>query len=352
VVFFVDPEGEAGQLKTCLAAGEGLAVGGVVVGDWPHGTVIEVDSTGLVVAGAGLVGAQMHVMTQTEAAERVTSWFEDRDQEAESTEPPVDEMQQRTAPMPAAQVETVEAPPGLIRLMGVPCIEGPHETQSGKSAGMWPLLALLAENRNNLVSRSLIEEKLWPDGVPYDDAFNNLMRESRNKLGDAVGVDRARRRFTIENSGNGYRISHALYSCDVWQFRDLMNEAATAAGADRGRTLEAAVELYKPYLEGIGTGQAWIRSIAHQLRRDTVQALAELADLEAAPDRAVLFLERATRIDCTNEHLFRQRMRLYGDLGRRSALRYCYEELDDALKALGKSPETQTIKLYQRLTSE
>jgi hypothetical protein len=52
----------------------------------------------------------------------------------------------------------------------------------------------------------------------------------------------------------------------------------------------------------------------------------------------------------TLNSLYRQRMQIYGDLGRIEAVHHCYEQLNEYLKARGAKPDGQTVQLYRHLT--
>ena len=187
--------------------------------------------------------------------------------------------------------------------------------------------------------------------MPNTDRFPNLLKDTRIKLCDALGRPHNHGKHVIQNIGaNGYRINPALYTCDVWQLHDLLAQAVTASDQEKTAALMAAVDLYAgPYLKDIPHG--WAHTASRTVNREVVQALAELADLETAPARAVLHLERATDIDTTAEHLYRRRMQMYADRGRAEAVHHCYEQLNDRLKACGKKPEATTVQLYLRLTA-
>jgi DNA-binding SARP family transcriptional activator len=137
----------------------------------------------------------------------------------------------------------------------------------------------------------------------------------------------------------------------VWQLRDHLAAAAKATGAQRAAALNKAVELRTgPYLPDSPHG--WALNASRILDREIVQALAELARLHTDPERAVSYLEKATDIDTTAEHLYRQRMQTYADLGRFEAVHHCYEELISHLTPRAKKPERLTIELFETLVRQ
>ncbi|MGI8335253.1 AfsR/SARP family transcriptional regulator [Actinomadura scrupuli] len=252
----------------------------------------------------------------------------------------------------ALDVQSRQAPAGLIRLLGRYVVEGGTEQCAGRNKDMWALLGLLAEHRTALLSRRTAEAKIWPDQDAGDHRFPTLIKDTRAKLCDALGRPYDHGKYVIENIGiSGYRINPGIYTCDVWQLRDHLAAAAKATGAQRAAALTKAVELRTgPYLPESPYG--WALNASRTLDREIVQAFAELARLQSNPERAVSYLEKATSIDSTAEHLYRRRMQAYAGLGRPEAVHHCYEELISHLGPRAKRPERMTIELYETLARQ
>ncbi|SDL63752.1 AfsR/SARP family transcriptional regulator [Nonomuraea jiangxiensis] len=239
---------------------------------------------------------------------------------------------------------------GLIRLVGQCIIEGRNRTAGGWGTDTWALLGLLAEYRSSLLTKSAAGDKLWPEAEAPHDRFAGLLKATRAKMCEALGMPGNYGRIVIQFMGStGYRINPDLYTCDVWQIRDLLTTAARAKGPERSAALIAAADLYTgPYLPDVPHG--WARHAADALNRAVVQALAQLADLEEQPEIEIGYLERATELDGVAEHLYRRRMEVYSGLGRFQAIHYCYDELHERLRARGRKPSSQTGQLYRRVT--
>ncbi|PZG37086.1 hypothetical protein C1I98_25990 [Spongiactinospora gelatinilytica] len=235
---------------------------------------------------------------------------------------------------------------GTIRLVGQCAIEGRGRTAGGWGSDTWALLGLLAEHRTCLLSKTVAADKLDVLG----DRFAGLLKATRAKMCDALGMPGNYGRVVIQfKGGTGYRINPDLYTCDVWQIRDLLTAAALATGPEKIAGLTAAVELYVgPYLPGVP--HDWARHTAGALNRGIVQALAQLADLAERPEQEAGHLERATGLDPVAEHLYRRRMEVYRRLGRPQAIHYCYEELHEHLRARGRRPSSKTEQLYRGMT--
>ncbi|WP_185844753.1 bacterial transcriptional activator domain-containing protein [Nonomuraea sp. WAC 01424] len=239
---------------------------------------------------------------------------------------------------------------GLIRLVGQCVIEGGNRTAGGWGADTWALLGLLAEHRSSLLTKAAAGNKLWPEAESPNDRFAGLLKATRAKMCEALGMPGNYGRIVIQFiGGTGYRINPDLYTCDVWQIRDLLAAEARAKGSEKTAALIAATDLYTGrYLPDVPHG--WARNAADALSRAVVQALAQLADLEEQPEVEIGYLERATELDGTAEHLYRRRMEVYARVGRPQAIHYCYDELREQLRARGRKPSSQTEQLYSRVT--
>ncbi|MEO3797721.1 bacterial transcriptional activator domain-containing protein [Nonomuraea sp. B10E15] len=238
---------------------------------------------------------------------------------------------------------------GTIRLIGQCVIEGPNRATGGWGTDTWALLGLLAEHRSSLLTKAMAGDKLWPEAAAPNDRFAGLLKATRAKMCEALGMPGNYGRVVIQfKGGAGYRINPDLYGCDVWQIRDLLAAAAVATGLEKTTALTAAVNLYTgPYLPDVP--HPWVRQTADALNRGIVQALAQLADLEEHPELEAGHLEHATELDAVAEHLYRRRIDVYARLGRTQAVHYCYDELREQLRIRGRKPSAKTEQLYREI---
>ncbi|WP_158088829.1 AfsR/SARP family transcriptional regulator [Thermoactinospora rubra] len=352
LVCFLDPGEHRERLKADLGLGASRAVGAVVLGDWPHGTTLTINSDGVVADAVGLscdglMNLQVDRLQEADVADRLAAIIPATSKQPTAAEK-LPDRQDATVPGPRPVVPS--GPPGLIRLIGRYEVSGPAGACGVQAADMRALLALLAENRTTLVTQAVIEDKLWDGEPPSRHRFKVLVKATRGKLCDALGLPSSQGTAVIRNTGGyGYAINPELFTCDVWQLRDLLTKAAALADADKAAALEAAVDLYVgPYLPDLPYG--WAHHDARNLVRDVVQALSQLATLADTRERGVAYLERATGIDPAAEHLYRARMHAYTDLGQLTAIHNCYDQLVEVLKERGRRPEAQTVQLYRRLT--
>ncbi|MCP2342948.1 AfsR/SARP family transcriptional regulator [Actinomadura rupiterrae] len=343
MVLVLSPGALAELLNAELRLGGDLGIGALVVGDWPHGTTVNLDAHGLALNGgssgiADLVGTRLKQVTQAEARDQIVALNPPRDaQEAVNCPPPSEG----------------GAVPGTVRLMGQCRLDGPGGEVSFRKPDAWGLLALLAEHREQLLTRPVIEDKLWNGARVSDAKLNSLLRDTRARLCEALGYPSAQGRMVIRNvSGNGYQLNAELFTCDVWCLRDQAAKAAALAGPAKKAALSAVVAHFAGrYMPG-HSDYPWVVTTARVLAQTVVHALNQLAELEDSAERAVAHLERACDIDPLAEHLHRQRMRYYAMLRRRWAIEHSYQELTRELGAVGQKPDAQTTQLYRRLTNE
>ncbi|GLZ16242.1 hypothetical protein Acsp04_64770 [Actinomadura sp. NBRC 104425] len=343
MVCLIDPGEEAQRLRADLALGAKCAVGAIVVGEWLHGTILNVDGRGMVVDATGdfsdgMVGTLAECLDWQTACEKVRTLVHDATPPAET---------EGREPVATSIIEA-SSPQGAIRLFGGCEVTGPAGTVRTESCDLYALLGLFAENRTQLLRRSDIEGKLWPDVQVSQDRFYNLMKDARAKLRAALDRPADNSKDVIQNVGGGrYKINAELFTCDIWQLRDLLRKVPSLSPADRHPVLTAAVNLYTGrYLDGLA--QSWAQDAARRIAHETVEALAQLAGLEKDPERALVHLEEAARIDPTDQAVCCRRMQLYSRLNRIEAVRHTFEELTQALKARGSRPDAPTVQAYRR----
>ncbi len=237
-------------------------------------------------------------------------------------------------------------------MIGQYAVEGAAGQTTGRVTDMWALLGLLAENRTTLLSRNVVQSKIWADYDARVDRFAYLLKDTRAKLCDALGRPRSHGKYVIQNIGAaGYRINPELFTYDIWLLRDALAQARRVVDDERASALTTAVGLFTGhYLPE--SPHSWGENASRTLDREIVQALAQLAKLESDPESAVLHLEKATELDPAAEHLYRQRMHLYAAMGRVEAVHHCYEQLNGELVLLGRKPESQTVDLYRQLAGK
>ncbi|MCP2337290.1 AfsR/SARP family transcriptional regulator [Actinomadura rupiterrae] len=221
----------------------------------------------------------------------------------------------------------------------------------GRTDG-WPLLGLLAEFRNLPLPRLTAYSRLWPDSDPAEDrdAFWRPMREARGHLLKALGGGPAASQVIQKIGRSSYRLNAGFCQTDVWQLRDKLNAARAAPTTSKAALLRTAVDLYTgPYLPDCD--HEFATTARRALDREVVQALVQLAET-SAPEQAPIYLERATTIAPTSEHLYRSRIQAYAALGNTTAAHHCYQELTEFLTPLKLRPSASTVDTYRRATRD
>jgi DNA-binding SARP family transcriptional activator len=217
----------------------------------------------------------------------------------------------------------------------------PLPLQGGKGQALLAYLALPA-GRTQL--REQLAALLWSD-LPPARARRNLRQvlfDLRRALpaGEALRLD-----------GDAVALDPAVVEVDVARFEAAIQEDTPAA-------LEEAARLYGGDLLAGLVVQAppfeeWLAAERERLRERAIETLARLCahqraagTLEAAVDTAL----RLLALDPLQEPIHRTLMRLYADLGRRSAALRQYQACVATLeRELGAEPDAETQLLYQEL---
>ncbi|MFG1998621.1 BTAD domain-containing putative transcriptional regulator [Spirillospora sp. NPDC048911] len=346
LVFVLDPLEQATRASYELQRGARMAIGGLMLGDWPRGTTLTLDDSALVVdavgtAAEGLLGLQLTTVDLQDVARKLTALGVGL--------VPMTTASAQTAPIPAVASASQRMALGLIRLFGGSEVTGPGERVS-PSGDVEALLGLLAEHRSHWLARGDIKTMLWGDEKVSPDRVNNLLKSTRRKLRTALDLPLDQGDVILSADNHGLMINPDLYSVDVWQFRDLHRKLATAEEHEKRALLTTAVDLWAgPYLRDVP--HSWARAASRKIGHDLLDALDQLADLEDDPGLAVLRLDKAAEIAPTDQHICRRRMHLYADMGRIKAAQLCYERLAETLTARKARMQPQTTEVYQRLTA-
>ena len=118
--------------------------------------------------------------------------------------------------------------------------------------------------------------------------------------------------------------------------------ACTSASA----LVRAAAEYRGDLFEG--SFCEWVEPVRESLRRQVLDALARLSELqtrEGKLDEALAVLEQAIKVDPYAEELYRRGMRLLVQLGRGDAARRLLRQLEARLSELDAEPEEETVEL-------
>jgi len=377
------------RLTRTLPVGTPLQINAVLVGDWPGGDTLDVDTEGytdsdttdrLAVLDTTTTTVQLLQMlseahtgqptpppasasvgpsTIDDAGpregppERGLPELDTAQEHAQASTspgpPPVGPPRDDTTPAAAAAAGTgrVRVP---VRVLGRPALGTDGVPGQPLRRRAQELLVYLAVHRAG-ANLPDIKEAFWPD------ASN---RRAGERLQTEVGDLRRRIRYAyrgintdtgpeeqvqpVVNTGGRYHLNPDLVDVDWWSVQDAL--AATTHMAHRVEHLRRAVEAFHgPLAEGCGYD--WLPEMEEHVRRRGIIAYTQLAQLVADtdPQEAARLLDQATVLDRYNEDLARAAMRAHTRLRDADAVRAQLHRIRAALDDIDLEPDEQTTTL-------
>jgi DNA-binding SARP family transcriptional activator len=395
--------GAEARLRAILKAGQPLGATAVILGPWPSGATLEVETDGTVITatppGAGLDGIRLFTLDAAEAA-AITSVLREaadgpppgpedhprgrddrpaghgiqpetlaRDGQDSYLAAPAAPAPPRPAPAPfksapddpavgadpAAELPARTAPPApgtrpvRLAVLGPLRVTARGEEISGGLRKARELLAFLAVHPDGATGEA-ISEALWPEADDKQAAAQRYLavRKARDLLRAAAGQTAP---MWITHAAGSYRLDPTLISTDLEEFEDAIGQARRAGdNSTRLAACRAAVALYRGELAE-GAGYEWAEPHAETARRRALDAWTAIADIlqPAEPDQALAALEAALTHDPFNEFLYQRIMRLQAAAGRPEAVRRTLALLESRLTQIGVSPGTQTRQVAAQL---
>ncbi|GAB3474255.1 hypothetical protein GCM10027521_02350 [Amycolatopsis cihanbeyliensis] len=194
------------------------------------------------------------------------------------------------------------------------------------------------------VRREILNEAVWPDSRPprpYN-SFHNTLSMLRRALSDAT--DGALDNLVLSDDGR-YQLNHDLVVVDFWQLQHALQTPRPISG-DTVLLVHDAIELYHGDLaEDLVV--PWIEPFRESLRRDVLDALGSLiqAHSDTDPETMLTLLERARKLDCYNEGVYRDIIRAQARLGQYAAIPRTLALLTTTLDEIGQHPSGDTLNL-------
>jgi DNA-binding SARP family transcriptional activator len=355
------PPGTRMRVKTTLALGADLDVTALLLGEWAHGTTIDVDADGRAhplhttsADGVTHQGSDRLAVLDTDTAVAVLSTL----REAHTGQRPVISAQTPSpaltpspaqTPSPAATPSPVPTPRARLRVFGTPRVDDvttPGQPLRAKAVELAVLLACHPEGVDTRTIGDHLERgvRMRSADVRVHTNVSNL----RHVMGRAAGP---RKIGYVIKPGGAYRLDPATVEVDLWQLRDLTVRAATAPPAERIRLLRRACDLYTAPLAD-GCDYDWVEPHREKARQQATDAHLLLADTlldEGDPQAASDVLDRAIHHDRYNEALYRKAMHARHTLGDPGGIRALLQALTVALADLDAEPDEDTVQLAQRL---
>jgi DNA-binding SARP family transcriptional activator len=228
------------------------------------------------------------------------------------------------------------------------------------------LLAYLAVHPAGATADQLAEA-LWPDADPRRAAerLSTTLAQLRRALREAGGLPREA--DPVPRTADRYRLDPALIATDHAAFtaalETLQGRPFPAAPGNqhseddpdaRAARIDAArratgIHAAGPLLDGCDF--EWAEPARHAAAARLTRALAALAG-DLAPDdplQALTALHQAIDATPHEEDLYRQAMRIYGELGRLAPIRRLMRMLESHLADLDTDPEPDTTRLFHYL---
>jgi DNA-binding SARP family transcriptional activator len=391
------PEARA-RLTTTLHLGTPLQINAVLLGDWPRGDTLDVDTEGYTDSDTTDRLAVLDTITTLQLLQMLA--------EAHTGQPAAQPVPEPTAPSTTDSGDPTDvphdAPADLDRSdLAVPVLEPPTPPDADQTAAPRsapdapdrssapaqagrprvpirvlgrPALVTTSPPKQELRRRALellvylavhrgganladIKEAFWPDASNRraGERLQTEVGDLRGRIRDAYHAittndtgkdqDNGEQVQPVINTGGRYHLNPDLLDIDWWTVQDAL-AAATTDTAHRAEHLRRAVDAFGGPLAD-GCGYDWMPDVEEHVRRQGIIAYTQLAQLVADtdPGEAVRLLDQATVLDPINEELARSAMRAHARLHNADAVRAQLHRIRTALDAIDLELDEQTTTL-------
>ncbi len=373
------PAGTRMRTHAVLAVGADLDISAVLLGQWPHGTTLDVGADGHLgdadeegAPGPGSTGDRMALLDPDTAVAVLATLREahtgHRPAIALPSRQPADPARPRcdaqdteptmTSPTATAANATAAAERlsargfaemARLRVFGPPQVDNvtaPGKPLRSKAA---ELAVFLACHRDGADTRTL-RDHLEP-GVRIRSADTRVHTNVSNLRHVLARAGGPRKSAYVTHSEGRYRLDPTSVDVDLWRFRDQLTRAQTAGPKDRVDLLRRACQSYTGPLAA-DCDYIWIEAHRERVRQEAADAhlLLATALLDAGnPLEAAQILDKAIAVDPYNEALYQAAMHARHALGDRQGIRNLLQALNIALADLDAEPEDATRELADRL---
>jgi DNA-binding SARP family transcriptional activator len=374
------------RLATAIRLGKAVEISTTLIGDWPHGTTLNVAPDGSTTGGDGQRVAVLDTAATSEILTMLREAHGDAAPARHAPRPTVPEVQDTPpstgpaghnlpAPAPTAEGGDETAPTATAaptpdrpstptgvrvvsaRLLGSPAILGTDGMPvRGLRAKSLELLVYLAVRRRG-ASLDDIMEAIWGDAKPRRAAerlstcvgnLRGVIRTVAQAPPATEDGDKNRKQIDpVVNTGSHYHLDPALLHVDWWT---VLDEYAQVAAADddtaRLAHLQAAIGAIGGGLAD-GMDYEWIDTDREHARRRIVKIYAQAAQLlaDTDPHQSRAYSDVACELDPLSDELARRAMRAAAQVGDADAIRdrstVLRRALDDA--GIELDPETEQL---------
>jgi DNA-binding SARP family transcriptional activator len=199
-----------------------------------------------------------------------------------------------------------------------------------------------------VVTRSDICRAFWPD-LNAEQAVN-VFHVTKRRLHKALDMD------VLVHEDGYYRVNPDIpVYYDVMEFVEalMVGRNEECSPPEREEAWQKVLNLYRgPFLQG--HSDPWIEERRHDFRAGYIEALINMSKVwekRGKREQSLLLYKKGVGEDLYNEHIHREIMRLYSELGRRSESAAHFNKLTADLKAVNREPEEETAKLHQSIMS-
>ncbi len=360
-----EPASQA-RLLTAIGLGERLHIGAALLGTWPPGTTLTVNTDGTTTGGTG---QRLAVLSADAAADTIAML---REAHGDTIAAPAEHIPGLPATTVPSNVdaqplrlggEAAPAPPASrvqVRILGPAAVlDTTGEPASKLRAKSVELLVYLALQRKG-APLDQIMEAIWPDATMrraserLSTCVANLRRVIRSAAhGDEPAPDQPRLEPVI-NTGGHYQLDPAIVTVDWWTVLDETSRVASASN-DQGKLahLQAAIAaLHGPLADG--ADYEWIDTDREHVRRTQIRLYAQAADLltPTDPHQARTLLDTACDIDPLSEELARRAIQAAATLGDIDGIRHRLDTIRRDLDEAGTEFVTDIEQLAATLIKQ
>lgn len=357
VVLVASVDGPQPRLQQILDNAATCDVQGILLGHWPAGATVRVDSTGLVTATSptltDLHGTQLFHLGASDTRDLI-ELLTDIPPTQTPADVDADIGQAHPATPDRTELGDREAVALSLSLLGPVALhwhtpEGPQDLSTVLAPKHTALLVLLGLYPDG-TTREVLREALWSN-VNARRPFNALyatISQIRKALQEATHGQ-----ITDPFDQRGERISlnrHTI-TVDYWELLDA--DHARHIAPNQESRLEACWLIASLYRGELAEHQSplWLEAPREAAHRAALDALAELAAhyRESDPNRQLQLLEHARLLAPDNEAIYRDIMRTQAALGLTDSINRTAQLLTSTLAAMGARPDPSTITLARAL---
>lgn len=230
----------------------------------------------------------------------------------------------------------------------VVCEAKGRDVLQGTRTSTYTLLAALALGPREGVSHQELTDILAPR-MPETRARrfrSNALTSLRGAVRDAL--DLGPEVPIVENEKGRYRLQWEFFDVDVREFCELYADVRTTKTSEQEVKLRRMVSLYESDLLSERQDE-WIEERRWGLQAAVVDVYIHLLDFIDDEEERIRLIDYALRVDRLNEDLHQEKMKNYALLGRKDAVRRCFQHLKDELRKSGEKPDPDSEDLFKSL---